>query len=98
MGMRSSEIRDSFLAESMLMGTMGGILGIGLGFILGKILEALLSVLAINNGAEWLNIIEVPVDFSILIIVLSFLVGVLTGLYPARRATKISALNALRYE
>lgn len=98
MGMRSNEIRDSFLAESMLMGSMGGIFGIGLGFIFGKILEAILSFIAISNGAEWLNIIEIPLFFSLLIILLSFLVGVLTGLYPARRATGISALNALRYE
>ncbi|MEI7579823.1 MAG: ABC transporter permease [bacterium] len=98
MGMRSNEIRDSFLAESMLMASLGGVLGIGMGFISGKLLETILSLIAIRNGASWLHIIEIPFFFSMIILILSFLVGVLTGLYPAKRASTISALNALRYE
>lgn len=98
MGMKSSEIRDSFLAESMIMGSLGGIMGITVGFVLGKILELILSIVAIKGGLGWISMVDIPVSFGLLIIFVSFSVGVFTGIYPARRATKISALNALRYE
>jgi ABC-type antimicrobial peptide transport system permease subunit len=39
-----------------------------------------------------------PPPFLIVILVLSLFVGIITGIYPAYRTTKISALNALRYE
>ncbi|HEX8923993.1 MAG TPA: FtsX-like permease family protein, partial [Patescibacteria group bacterium] len=98
MGMKSEEIKDLFLAESLLMGTLGGIFGLIVGFIMGKIVEFGLSTFAVIKGVGFVNIVYIPVGFIILIICLSLFVGIITGLYPARRATKISALNALRYE
>lgn len=98
MGMKSDEVRDLFLAESMTMGSLGGFLGIVVGLVLGKFIELLLSIYGLISGVGTISIINMPVLFAVFIMVLSFLVGVLTGLYPARRATRISALNALRYE
>ncbi len=98
MGMKSYEVRDLFLAESMIMGSLGGILGINFGLLIGFILELILSAFSVVKGAGFLSIISIPLPFVATIIVLSFLVGILTGIYPARRAKKITALNALRYE
>jgi ABC-type antimicrobial peptide transport system permease subunit len=98
MGMKSEEVRELFLAESMIMGSLGGLLGIILGLIFGKFLELLLTIYAIINNVEGVSIINMPILFLISIIAISFFVGVITGVYPAMRATKISALNALRYE
>jgi acetoin utilization transport system permease protein len=98
MGMKSDEVRELFLAESMIMGSLGGFLGIIVGLIVGKILELGLSIYASANGAGAVKIIDMPILFVISIISISFIVGIITGIYPAMRATKISALNALRYE
>ena len=98
MGMRSGEVKELFLTESMIMGFFGGVLGITLGYIAGKILGLLLSVFAVVKGAGYIDITHLPIYFIAVIVFLSLLVGLTTGIYPARRATKISALNALRYE
>ncbi len=98
MGMVSAEIRDLFLAEAMIMGLSGGVGGLILGFLGGKILSMAVSLLALTRGQGFLNLSYIPPFFIVFILIASFIVGLLTGLYPARRATKISALNALRYE
>lgn len=98
MGMRSFEVRELFLTESMIMGLAGGILGLLLGIILGKTLSLGLSVLSLSQGSGFIDVSIVPWTFAAAIIGTSLLVGFLTGLFPARRATRISALNALRYE
>lgn len=98
MGMKSSEVQELFLTESMIMGFFGGVLGIVVGVILGKLAGLVLSFFAIFKGVGFVDISYVPISFVLVIIFLSFLVGIVTGIYPAKRATKISALNALRYE
>jgi len=98
MGMKSTEVQELFLTESMMMGFFGGVLGIFLGYMAGKVLGLLLSTFAIFKGVGYINISFLPITFVLVIILLSFIVGMVTGIYPARRATKISALNALRYE
>lgn len=97
-GMKSTEIQDLFLTESMIMGLFGGIGGLLLGFLAGKFLSAILSIIAIYKHIGILDISFIPFSFILIIMVLSVIVGITTGLYPSYRAKKISALNALRYE
>lgn len=98
MGLKSGEVKSLFLTESMIMGLYGGILGLLLGIGLGKILSIILSALSIVKGVGFVDVSYVPFSFVVFVIFLSILVGITTGYYPAKRATKISALNALRYE
>lgn len=97
-GMKSSEVQELFLTESMIMGFFGGALGIFLGWALGKIVSFSLSSFAIFKGVGFIDVSFIPLPFVLSIIALSLLVGFATGIYPARRAKRISALNALRYE
>jgi len=97
-GMKSVEVQELFLTESMVMAFFGGILGLLFGMIAGKALGAGLSLLAIFKGAGAIDVSYIPPSFIVAILIFSLIVGIVTGIYPARRATSISALNALRYE
>lgn len=98
MGMKSSEVQELFLTESMIMGFFGGILGILVGFLVGKLAGLILSFFSIFKGLGFVDISYIPLPFVLVVVFLSLLVGLVTGIYPAKRATRISALNALRYE
>lgn len=97
-GMKSKEVRELFLAESVLMGITGGVAGIIGGIALGFILSLVISAVSIARGGEYLSLSYMPIGTILGILILACIIGVITGLYPARRATRISALNALRYE
>jgi len=98
MGMKSSEVKDLFLTESMIMGFFGGVIGLVAGTLIGKILSFILSAFSLVKGVGTVDVSYVPPVFIFTVLVLSVVVGILTGYFPAKRATKISALNALRYE
>jgi len=87
-----------FLVEALAVGTVGGALGIILGYVLGIIANSILNHLAIQAGGEMIKVFAYPLTFLLGVFIFSFIVGLLTGLYPARRATKINALDVLRYE
>ncbi len=98
MGMKSKEVQQLFLAESIIMGMAGGFFGLLFGYAAGKITSLVLTSISLASGSGGLNITYIPIGLTMSILGFSFVVGILTGWYPARRATKVSALNALRYE
>ncbi len=98
MGMKSHEIKDLFLTESLLMGIFGGLSGLLFGAIGGLMINIILSIFSWSQGGGYIDVSYIPNSLILVIGLLSLFVGIFTGLYPARRATKISALNALRYE
>lgn len=86
-GAKEKDILTQFLAEAVIMTLAGGIIGIVLG-ISGAFL---ISIVA---GIPF--VISVPA--VILAVGVSSLVGIVFGLYPARRAARLSPIDALRYE
>ncbi len=86
-GAKGRDILLQFLIESLVLSLMGGILGIGIG-MLGTVILASLT--------QW------PTIFSPKAILLAFLfsgsVGVFFGFYPARKASLLNPIEALRYE
>jgi putative ABC transport system permease protein len=86
-GARRTDILRQFLTESALISVGGGVLGIAFGFFLSWL---------IAQTAEWKTIIttsSVVIAFGV-----SVVVGVVFGIYPAVKASRINPIDALRYE
>jgi putative ABC transport system permease protein len=100
LGAKNKVIEAQFLVESVLICAIGGILGILFGLINGGII-AIVAKGIVSKSQEY-SFISVNVSPPILMIVISFLfstlVGIVFGLYPARRAARLSPIDALRYE
>jgi macrolide transport system ATP-binding/permease protein len=86
-GARRIHIMLQFLVEAMLLSVMGGFAGIVLGILVSKLISAL---------AEWPTLVS-PVAVAGGFI-FSAAVGVFFGYYPARKASLLHPIDALRYE
>jgi putative ABC transport system permease protein len=86
-GARRGDIVRQFLLESVLISIAGGVVGIGFGYFLSWL---------IATAAEWKTIVT---PYSIVIAFgVSVAVGVIFGIYPARKASRVDPIEALRYE
>jgi putative ABC transport system permease protein len=91
-GARKRDILIQFLTESSLLSLLGGIIGIGLGWLIGFIVGRI----AASSGTPFTPTINIQ---SILLATLfSTAVGLFFGIYPANRAAKLEPVEALRYE
>jgi putative ABC transport system permease protein len=97
-GASSKDIVILFVAEAIIVGLLGGVVGILIGGGIGMFFNGLLSVAASKFGGESVSLFKYPVWFLIFICSFSGGVGFLTGLFPARRAAKINPLDAIRYK
>jgi len=92
LGARRKDILIQFLTESSLLSLFGGVIGIGLGwliaFIVGRIAAA--SNTQLNP--------EVGLDAILLATLFSTAVGLFFGIYPANRAASLQPVEALRHE
>lgn len=67
-------------------------------YILGSIINASVITMAKSTGNTPVDLFVFPVTLILLALAISIAISILTGYYPAKRATKISTLDALRYE
>jgi len=97
-GASSTDIKILFLSESVVVGFLGGIVGMGIGVGGGLIINLLLNLVARNFGGVAVALFSFPPLFLLFIAGFSAIVGFLTGVFPARRASALSPLDAIRYK
>ncbi len=95
-GAKGRHILGQFLAEAVMLTLIGGVLGLGLGYLLGSTVGTLLPQIPGARGRA----VEAVMDPSIalLAVVIAVLVGVLFGLFPAIRAARLDPATALRHD
>ena len=87
-GMTRSQVRTTVRWESVITSMFGAIVGVVLGVVMGFVLILILA----DSGASAFSL---PISATIWILVLSFIVGVLAAVYPARRATKVDIMQSI---
>ena len=94
LGARPRDILRQFLVESIVLSSIGGVIGISLG------VSASVGVTAIMNkvlpSADWPLVVSLPAAGVAL--GFSAAVGMFFGFYPARRASRLDPIESLRYE
>jgi len=97
-GASRTSISLMFVMESTLMGFLGALGGVVLGYSEGKILNMGINLVATRFGGESVNLFFNPTWFVITVIAFGAFIGFLTGIFPARKASSIDTLEALRYK
>ena len=92
-----TDIRKLFLFEAGIIGFLGGCLGLALSFaisfVLNKYAPEIGEQLGISSGSD---ISVIPLWLALAALAFSIVIGMVSGLYPAVKATKIKAIEAMR--
>jgi putative ABC transport system permease protein len=93
-GAKNSDILQIFLFESGLLGLVGGAIGVCLGIGLGKSVEYIAGI------ALGTNLLQASISLPLIVgaLTFSFLIGSLSGIFPAFQAARLKPADALRYE
>jgi putative ABC transport system permease protein len=88
LGATPRRIREQFVIEAIVVCVIGGLIGIILGILIGNLLASLLGAKSFEVPWFWIFI-----GFTVCI-----LVGLISGYYPAHKASKLDPIDSLRFE
>lgn len=88
LGAERRQVLILFLAEAMLLSTIGGVLGLLLGWSIAELVHIILPAIPVHT----------PWHFALLAVLLAMTVGLLAGVAPARQAARMNPVDALRTE
>lgn len=86
-GAKEKNILVQFLIESVLLSLVGGAIGTAVGILISKVASAL------TGWPTQISVLSIFVAFAF-----SALVGIVFGIYPAKKAAQLNPIDALRYE
>ena len=93
-GARGKDILRQFLIEAVVLSSIGGVIGLMLGIAASTSVTMLIN--AYSPAADWPIVVSLPA--AAVAMVFAAGVGIFFGYYPARRASRLDPIDALRYE
>jgi len=98
LGASDRDVRRLFFVEAGAMGLVGGVLGLGMGWAIGRAITFATNVFLRSHQIPPANVTAVPLWLAALAIFFGLLVSLAAGIYPAARAARLNPVEALRYE
>jgi len=98
LGAADSDVKQLFFVEAGVIGLFGGILGVFLGWLIGRTLNFGTVLYLHRQNLPGVDITSVPLWLVAFGILFAVLVSLAAGLYPASRAARLDPVQALRYE
>ncbi len=97
-GATHADVKLLFVVESSVIGFVGGVLGVILGWIVTLIAQVIANQYILRHGGEIVKLFYIPVWLIAASIAFAILVSLAAGIYPAARAAKVDPVQALRHE
>ena len=98
LGASDSDVQQLFFVEAGVIGFLGGIIGIGFGWILSRAMTFGTNVYLHRQNLNPIDLSSVPWWLMVGGLIFAVFVSLAAGLYPASRAAKLNPVDALRYE
>lgn len=98
LGASQKDVRNLFLVESGCLGFLGGLLGVLIGSGFNYLLNLFINKALIKDSSKFVRIFSVSPSLILGVILFSVVLSCIAGFYPARRASKLDPVEALRYE
>jgi putative ABC transport system permease protein len=98
LGASDGDVKRIFFFEAGTMGLLGGAVGTGLGWMIGKIINLATNIYLQRQDVQPENFWYVPLWLVITSLVFSVFVSLFAGLYPASRAARLNPVEALRHD
>jgi putative ABC transport system permease protein len=97
-GGSDGDIRRIFLIEASAIGLFGGVTGVVLGWIVGRVINFGANIYIQNQGGAAGNLFSLPFWLIGGAIGFSIAISLIAGSYPAARAAKLDPIRALRHD
>jgi ABC-type lipoprotein export system ATPase subunit/ABC-type antimicrobial peptide transport system permease subunit len=97
-GAKRSDIRNLFILETIIIGSIGGIFGLVIGIIVIDILNYFINIFIKSSGGAATTLFSSPLYFYLLVFLFGIFIAVIAGIYPSSKASKMNPIDALRYE
>ncbi|MBM4026286.1 MAG: ABC transporter permease [Planctomycetes bacterium] len=97
-GATDGDVQRIFLFESGSIGLLGGLVGLGLGWLVSLAINAVINTLMVRQGAPRMAYFSFPWWLCLGAIAFSILISLLAGVYPTRRAARVDPVVALRHD
>ncbi|HEY2548159.1 MAG TPA: FtsX-like permease family protein, partial [Candidatus Acidoferrum sp.] len=98
LGAADRDVKQLFFVEAGVMGLLGGILGVGFGWLVGRAVTIGTNLYLKRQSLPSADVFSVPWWLVLTAILVAILVSLVAGLYPASRAARLDPVEALRYE
>ncbi len=97
-GAGDRDIRRIFFFESSVIGFVGGVFGLGLGWLVSGIINRIVNYFLSRQGVPTFQYFSFPVWLCLGAIAFSVAVSLAAGIYPAMRAARVDPVRALRHD